>query len=159
MANRINNPPPRTPLWPWGGPRSVRERLVDPAEFERKKRVKKGDPKNPALASTELLDFIGPAHSADELRLPLPPMPEGHDADLDGFNDRPALESVVGRLETSGDTLQRSLASVSAAPERLERLKSLLSREEQMLGLAQRVNSDLREIHQKMQEEQKERGY
>src|SRR6185369_17960382 len=80
---KINQNPPRTPMWPWGGPRSVRERLVDPAQFDRKKQARKaGNPKSPALASAALLDFIGPAHSADELRLPLPPYPEGHDADL-----------------------------------------------------------------------------
>ena len=74
---KLNNMPPRAPLWPWGGPRSVREKLVDPAEFDRKKKVaKKGDPKNPALASAALLDWIGPGHNADELRLPLPPHPD-----------------------------------------------------------------------------------
>ena len=72
---KINQQPPKTPMWPWGGPRSVRERLVDPAQFDRKKKLKKaGDPKNPALASAALMDFIGPAHSSEELRLPLPPV-------------------------------------------------------------------------------------
>ena len=94
---KINNQPPKAPLWPWGGPRSVRERLVDPAQVNRKKAAKTGNPKNPALASAALLDFIGPAHSSEELRLPLPPHPGGHDADLEGFSDRPHLASVAGR--------------------------------------------------------------
>ena len=71
---KINNQPPKAPLWPWGGPRSVREKLVDPTQFDRKKKLKKtGNPKSPALASAALLDFIGPAHSSEELRLPTPP--------------------------------------------------------------------------------------
>src|SRR5579883_2089807 len=91
------NLPPRAPPWPWGGPRSVREKLVDPSQLDRKKKAKKGDPKNPALPSADLLDSIGPAHSADELRLPLPPHPEGHDADLSGFNDRPMFDAIADR--------------------------------------------------------------
>jgi hypothetical protein len=64
---KISQQPP-APLWPWGGPRSVRERLVDPKQLDRKSR--KGDPKNPALASAALLEFLAPAHSSEEVRLP-----------------------------------------------------------------------------------------
>ncbi len=92
---KINQQPPRAPLWPWGGPRTVREKLVDPSQLDRKKKTKAGNPKNPALASSALLDFIGPAHSSEELRLPLPPMPFGHEADLERFSDRPHLASVA----------------------------------------------------------------
>ena len=44
---------PKAPLWPWGGPRSVRDKLVDKTQVTSKAR-KKGDPKNPALASAAL---------------------------------------------------------------------------------------------------------
>ena len=69
---------PQAPQWPWGGPQALRSKVVNRGQIEKKGVKKKGDPKNPALASTALLDFIGPAHSAEELRLPLPPMPAGH---------------------------------------------------------------------------------
>ncbi|MBJ6763117.1 hypothetical protein JGU66_20305 [Myxococcaceae bacterium JPH2] len=158
--SRINNQPPKAPLWPWGGPRSVRERLVDPAQLERKKLRKAGNPKNPALASAALLDFIGPAHSSEELRLPLPPHPEGHDADLEGFSDRPQLASVAGRGD--GDQrrmLERGLAKVNAPPDRLDRLKALLSRESAMLNLVGQVNSETQEILRRMWAEQKDEGF
>ncbi|MCP3097626.1 hypothetical protein LZ198_01910 [Myxococcus sp. K15C18031901] len=157
---RINNQPPKAPLWPWGGPRSVRERLVDPSQVDRKKLRKTGNPKNPALASSALLDFIGPAHSSEELRLPLPPHPGGHDADLEGFSDRPHLASVAGR---GGDDerrmLERGLARVNAPPERLERLKALLQRESSMLTLVDQVNEETKEIIRRMWAEQKDEGY
>jgi hypothetical protein len=155
------NLPPRAPPWPWGGPRSVRERLVDPEQFDRKKKARKaGNPKSPALPSAALLDSIGPAHSADELRLPLPPHPEGHDADLSGFMDRPALDAVAERAqEDEQRPLSRALGLVQAPPERLERLKQLLGREEQMLSLVGQLRGDIIEIQRKMQDEQKESGY
>jgi len=56
---KVNQQPPRAPLWPWGGPRSVRDRLVEPRQLDTRKTKKKGDPKNPSLASAALLDFIG----------------------------------------------------------------------------------------------------
>ena len=89
MAKINQGPIQRSPMWPWGGPRAVREKLVDRNQFKALR--KKGDPKNPALASAELLDFIGPAHSAEELRLPMPPAPAGHDADVESYTDRPHL--------------------------------------------------------------------
>src|SRR5687768_12556220 len=96
---KINQPPPRTPQWPWGGPRIVREKLVDPKQFDRRRRLaKKGDPKNPALASVELLEFLGPAHSSDELRLPLPASPSGHNADIEGLMTAPHLHKVAERF-------------------------------------------------------------
>lgn len=157
---RINNPPPKTPLWPWGGPRSVRERLVDASQVDRKKLRKTGNPKNPALASAALLDFIGPAHSSEELRLPLPPHPGGHDADLEGFSDRPHLASVAGRGdEAQRRMLDRGLSKVSAAPERLDRLKALLQRESAMLTLVDQVNEETKEIIRQMWAAQKDEGY
>ena len=115
---KINQPPPQMPAWPWGSRRTVREKLVNPAQLDRKAR-KKGDPKNPALASAALLDSIGPAHSADELRLPLPPMPEGHDADLAAMTDRQSMQSVAERRdEGQRRALENGLSVVRAAPER-----------------------------------------
>jgi hypothetical protein len=156
---KINNQPPRAPLWPWGGPRAVREKLVEPSQFDRKKR-KAGNPKNPALASAALLDFIGPAHSSEELRLPMPPQPRGHDADLEGFSDRPFLGSVAGRADTEQrQLLERSLSLINTTPERLERLKGLLQREAQMLSLVSQVHADIQDIQRRMREEQQEEGY
>jgi hypothetical protein len=157
---RINNQPPKTPIWPWGGPRSVRERLVDASQVDRKKLRKTGNPKNPALASAALLDFIGPAHSSEELRLPLPPHPGGHDADLEGFSDRPHLASVAGRgNEDQRRMLERGLSKVNAAPDRLDRLKALLQRESAMLTLVDQVNEETKEIIRQMWAAQKDEGY
>jgi hypothetical protein len=156
---KINSQPPRTPLWPWGGPRTVREKLVDPSQFDRKKR-KAGNPKNPALASAALLDFIGPAHSSEELRLPTPPHPKGHDADLERLSDRPFLGSVAGRAdEEQRQLLERGLARVNAPPERLERLRGLLQREAQMLALVGQLHEEAQEIQRRMREEQQDVGY
>lgn len=156
---RINNQPPKTPVWPWGGPRSVRERLVDPSQVDRKKLRKTGNPKNPALASAALLDFIGPAHSSEELRLPLPPHPGGHDADLEGFSDRPHLSSVAGRGDAEQrQMLERGLSKVNAPPERLERLKALLQREASMLTLVDQLNEETKEIIRQMWAAQKDEG-
>lgn len=157
---KINNQPPKAPLWPWGGPRSVRERLVDPAQLNRKKLKKSGNPKNPALASAALLDFIGPAHSSEELRLPSPPNPRQNDAPLEGFSDRPHLESVAERAEADQrQMLERGLARINAPPERMDRLKALLQREAQMLSLMGHLHSEVEEIQRRMREEQKEEGY
>jgi hypothetical protein len=159
MAKLTNLPPTVSP-WPWGGPRSVRERLVDPSQFDRKKKARKaGNPKSPPLASTALLDSIGPAHGSDELRLPMPPHPQGHDADLNGFNERPLLQAVADRSQAEDPGLERALARVSAPPERLDRLKALLGREEQMLALVGRLNADIQEVQRRMQEEQKDSGF
>lgn len=158
---KINQQPPRAPLWPWGGPRSVRERLVDPSQLDRAtKKGRKSDPKNPALPSAALLDFIGPAHSSEELRLPLPPHPKGHDADLAAFSERPHLQSVAERAgEEQTRAIERQLAKLNAPPERVERLKALLAREHQMLALISQLHAEVDEIQRRMREEQKEMGY
>jgi hypothetical protein len=156
---KINNQPPRAPLWPWGGPRAVREKLVDPSQFDRKKR-KAGNPKSPALASAALLDFIGPAHSSEEIRLPEPPHPKGHEADLEGLSDRPYLGSVAGRADgEQRQLLERSMGRIQAPPERMERLKGLLQREAQMLALVGQVHSEIQDIQRRMREEQQDEGY
>jgi hypothetical protein len=156
---KINNQPPRAPLWPWGGPNSVREKLVNPSQLDRKKR-KIGNPKNPALASAALLDFIGPAHSSEEIRLPTPPHPKGHDADLEGLSDRPYLGSVAGRGDSEQrQLLERSLGRINAQPDRMDRLKGLLQREAQMLALVGQVHAEVQEIQRRMREEQQDEGY
>ncbi|MGV3623460.1 MAG: hypothetical protein ACO1OB_21760 [Archangium sp.] len=157
---KVGGQQPRAPSWPWGGPREVRGKLVDRTQLERKNVRKKGDPKNPALASAALIDFIGPAHSSEELRLPLPPGPMGHDADLESYTDRGPLTSVAERMSEDNEaSMQRGLATVRAAPDRLERLKSLLAREAQMLDLVNGVSNDMAEIERKRREETSSEGY
>lgn len=156
---KINNQPPKAPLWPWGGPRSVREKLVDPAQLNRKK-FKSGNAKNPALASAALLDFIGPAHSSEELRLPSPPNPRNNDAPLEGFSDRPHLETVAERAENEQrQMLERGLARINAPPDRMDRLKALLQRESQMLTLMGHVHSEVEEIQRRIREETQDEGF
>jgi hypothetical protein len=151
---KIGDLPPRAPLWPWGGPRSVREKLVDRSQIATKAR-KKGDPKNPSLASAALLDSIGPAHSAEELRLPMPPTPAGHDADVENFSDRPHLSTVAERmLEYRQAAIDRGLNDIRAPSERLDRLRSLLQREASMLELVQQVSADMAEVERRRREEQ-----
>jgi hypothetical protein len=146
--------PQSAPLWPWGGPRAVRERLVDRAQLDRKNVRKKGDPKNPALASAELLEFIGPGHTSEELRLPMPPPPAGHDADVESYMDRQVLASVAGRLgEDAQVKFAAGLSSIEATPERLDRLKSLLAREAEMLALVAGVSRDVEDIERKRRAE------
>ncbi|PZR07878.1 MAG: hypothetical protein DI536_26310 [Archangium gephyra] len=157
---KVGGQQPRAPSWPWGGPREVRGKLVDRTQLEKKNVRKKGDPKNPALASTALIDFIGPAHSSEELRLPMPPGPAGHDADLESYTDRGPLTSVAERLsEENQESIQRGLATLRAPPDRVERLKSLLTREAQMLALVNGVSTDMAEIERKRREETANEGY
>lgn len=157
---KIGGQQPRAPAWPWGGPADVRGKLVNKTQLEKKNVRKKGDPKNPALASTALLDFIGPAHSAEEIRLPLPPGPAGHDADVEGYLDRGPLSSVAERMEEANQqNLQRGLQTLRAAPDRVDRLKSLLQRESQMLELIQNVSSDMAEIERRRREETSTEGF
>jgi hypothetical protein len=151
---------PRAPMWPWGGPREVRGRMVDKAQLERKNVKKKGDPRNPSLASAALLDSIGPAHSAEELRLPMPPTPAGHDADLEGYADYPYLSTVAERMnELRMAELERGLETVRAAPDRVDRLKSLLQREEKMLTLVGQLKGEMGEIERRRRDEQAAEGY
>lgn len=151
--------PPRAPLWPWGGPRSVREKLVERSQLTTKAK-KKGDPKNPALASAALLDSIGPAHSAEDLRLPMPPTPMGHDADVEGFADRPHLSTVAERLnEHRQAEIDVGLSVIRAPPERVDRLRSLLQREASMLELVGHVSDDMAEVERRRREEQAEESF
>jgi hypothetical protein len=155
---KINQQGPGSPMWPWGGPRSVRERLVSKNEVQ-KKSGKTGNPKNPALASSALMDFIGPAHSSEELRLPLPPPPMGHDADIETFLDRPHLLTVAERAEQDMKRLiERGMTRINAPPDRLDRMKALLSREAQMLEMVDQVGAEMKEILRLMWDAQKDEG-
>jgi hypothetical protein len=150
MAKINDGKPTRAPQFPW----DLRS-IVRPKELERAGKVKKkGDPKNPALASAALLDFIGPAHNADELRLPLPPMPDGHDADLAAFTDRSYVNGFLSRGSENAQALtEELLSSLRASPERLERLNALLGRENQMMLLVRHYQAEKDEIERKRREE------
>ena len=157
---KINQNIPRGPAWPWGGPTTVREKLVNRAQLEKKNVRKKGDPKNPSLASAALIDSISPAHSAEELRLPMPPAPAGHDADVESYTDRPALSTVAERAgDEQRSMLDAGLQAIKAPPDRVDRLKSLLARESQMLQLVGTLSNDMEEIQRRMREEQREEGF
>lgn len=157
---KIGQPQTRGPAWPWGGPQGVREKLVNKTQLERKNVRKKGDPKNPALASTALLDSIGPARSAEEIRLPMPPGPAGHDSDIEGYLDRGPLNTVAERMnEANEQAMQRGLGALRAPADRVERLKSLLAREASMLQLVGTVSNDMAEIERRRREETQEEGF
>jgi hypothetical protein len=156
---KIGPQQPKAQAWPWGIQRDVRARLVDRTQFDRKAK-KKGDPKNPALASAALLEFLGPAHSAEEIRLPMPPGPTGHDADLEGYSDRAPLASVAERLaESSQHELRRGLQSVNAPADRVNRLQALLNREASMLELVKSVGDDMAQIERLRRQETQSEGY
>ena len=157
---KIGQPQTRAPAWPWGGPGAVRDKLVNRAQLEKKNVRKKGDPKNPALASAALLDSIGPASSAEEIRLPMPPSPAGHDSDVEGYLDRGPLNTVAERLaEANQEALQRGLGALRAPADRVERLKSLLARESSMLELVGTVSNDMAEIERRRREETIAEGF
>jgi len=158
---KINNGMPQVPQWPWGTPGQVRSRMVDRAQVvDKKRKGRKADPKNPALPSAALLDSIGPAHGADELRLPMPPMPEGHEADVSPLSVREHLGELaqLTHPEARG-MVERGIGKLSAAPDRVDRLRGLLQREAQMLELLGRFSDDVQEIQRRMREEQKEGRY
>jgi len=154
-------PPSRIPIWPWGGPRSVREKLVDPAQLDRKRR-KKGDPRSPPLASAELLDFIGPGHTADEVRLPPPPSPYGEgDAavDIQPFPDRTFTRQVSERREDHGRrSIESALARLGIPSDKMERMRAFIHREAQMIALVGRVQTETDAVIEKMKQEYKANG-
>jgi len=92
------------------------------------------------------------------MRLPLPPFPEGHDADVEGFLDRPYLHALTKRAQEGGDSqqLERALPQINASQERVDRLKALLKRESQMLDAVGRVASEMQNILHLMWEAQKD---
>ncbi|MFN0062535.1 MAG: hypothetical protein ACKVPX_08445 [Myxococcaceae bacterium] len=148
------------PVWPWGGPRNVQERLLRRADVDVRKTGKKGDPKNPPLASAALLEFMSPGETSEAMRLPAPDLPPGHEAELVGFADGPHLSSLAARGDAATrQMLERVLSHIQAPPDRRTRMQALLDREAQMLELLSDVNVLVREIRRKMREEQREEGY
>ncbi|HYX91012.1 MAG TPA: hypothetical protein VE782_05590 [Myxococcaceae bacterium] len=151
----------RGSVFRWGAPKGLRERLVNRSQLERARKARrKGDPKHPALASAALMDFIGAAHSGDELRLPSPPQPGGRYAELTPFSDRPNLQAAVERgVAEKTAALERALRGVSAVPKRMAELEILLGRERRMLERLARLHGEIEEIQRRVREEQKESGY
>lgn len=153
---------PRVPVWPWGGPRSIREKLVDPAQFERKKRKGKvGDPKNPSLASASLLDFMGPGHTSEEVRLPPPPtsMDATGEREITPFPDRTFTQQVVERgTDTSKKAIESALSRLQVAPDKLDRMRAVVHREAQMLALLGKVQGETDAIIEMMKREYKRNG-
>jgi hypothetical protein len=160
MAGRINNPNPNLGFWPWPG--NVREKLVERSQLAERKKAnkKKGDPNNPPLASAALLEFMGPGRSSEELRFPSPVSPRVGEART---SEDSGLEALGGLLDRAGESnnanLARDLGRLNVAPDRLERLKSLLQREAGMLQVMGRLQTDMAEIHRRIRDENKAKGY
>ncbi len=55
--------------------------------------------------------------------------------------------------------LEMGLQSVRASPERLDRIKSLLARESQMLALVGEISAQMEDVLRRMREEQREEGF
>jgi len=146
-------------MWPWGGAKNVHEKLVRSSQLDARRTNRKKDPRALPLASAALLEFIGPAHSSEELRLPAPLMPLGEEP-FDGFSEREALAQALerGSPESLGQ-LQKQLLTLNVPAERLERLKSMLAYEESMLQLVGEVSETLGEIERLRREAQQEEGY
>jgi len=146
-------------MWPWGGARNVQEKLVRSSQLETRRTNRKKDPKALPLASAALLEFIGPAHSSEELRLPAPLMPLGEESSH-ASSEREELAQALERGSPGAlGQLQKQLLTLNVPAERLERLKSMLSYEENMLRLVGEVSQALEEIERLRQEAQQEEGY
>ena len=159
MADNINNRPP-APYWPWGGRRTIREKLVSIEQLERKQRLRKGDAKNPPLASAALLEFIGPGHTSEELRLPEPEIPVELEAQLGGEVGLSVLKGIADRSQQGQQKgMERGLAQVKASPERMDRMRSLLQRESDMLGLMSNLHDQVSQIEAKRREESSDEGF
>ena len=158
---KIDQPPRREPSFPWGEPKSVRERLVNPAQVApQKNKRRRGDPKEPPLASIALIDFIGPAQSADDLRLPAPPRTSGTSADLVASSDRPQLKAAIARVNPeSTRALEGALRRLGVSSESAGQRMAELDSEGQMIELLRQLHGDVDDIHRRMRDEQKERGY
>jgi hypothetical protein len=152
---KINTPSPNS-MWPWGGAKNVQEKLVRASQLQSRRTNWKRD-KTPPLASAALLEFIGPAHSSEALRLPAPPIPLERDS---SFSESEGLTQALERSSPeSSRQLQKQLLALQVPAERLERLKSMLVYEEGMLALVGEVNGSIAEIERLRREEQQEEGY
>lgn len=158
---KINHPPARGPAFPWGEARAVRDRLVEPSQLDRGKRKRRnGAAGDPPLASSALLDFIGPAHCADELRLPPPPPPGRPGVEWAPFSDQSHLEAALERGEEGATPALRSAMEALTGPrERRERLETLLDLEREMLELLRRLHGDVKAIQRRIRDEQRGSGY
>jgi len=157
--SKVNTPSPKSSMWPWGGAKNVQEKLVRASQVRTQRANRKGDPKAIPLASAALLEFIGPAHSSEELRLPAPPMPWERDAS-NTLSEREGLAQALERCSPeSSKQLQKQLLGLQMPPERLERLKSMLAYEESMLELVGEVSWGMEEIERLRKLEQQEEGY
>jgi len=160
MPGPINGNPNPASFWPWAG--NVREQIIERNQLvDRKKRKgKTGDPKNPPLASSALLEFMGPGRTSEELRFPAPLEPRSGEARLSEQGGLEAMGQLLDRAgESANQGMARELARLSVPPDRLERLKGLIQREAAMLQVMGRLQGDLTDIHRRIQDESKTRGY
>jgi len=157
--SKVNTPSPNASMWPWGGAKNVKEKLVRASQLQTRRAGRKKDPKALPLASAALLAFIGPAQSSEELRLPSPPMPWEKDASR-SFSEREGLSQALERSSPeSSKQLHQQLLALQVPADRLERLKSMLSYEESMLELVSEVSESIEAIERLRKEEQQEEGY
>ena len=160
MAGRINNPNAGAAFWPWSA--NVREKIVERAQLVDRKKVKKkgGDPKNPPLASAALLEFMGPGHTSEELRFPAPVSPRAGEPRTSEESALPALENMLDRgSDQATQGVARELQRLNVPADRLERLRGLLQREAGMLQVMNRLSTDLADIHRRIRDENKGKGY
>lgn len=142
-------------IWPWGSRAQVRGRLVHRNQIDAKRDRRKGNMRNPALASAALWKWINPPATSDELRLALPPLPPGHDADETAMLDRPFLQSVAERGSADERrNLEHAFKQLTAPAERTERLKALLARESAMLELVGKFHQQVSDIDRMRRVEQ-----
>ena len=148
-------------MWSWGGARNVQEKLIRSSQLESRQTSRKRDAQSAPLASAALLEFIGPARSSEELRLPSPPMPwSGKEDASNAFSEREELAQALerGTSESLGK-LKKQLMVLNVPADRLERLKSMLAYEENMLRLVGEISENLDEVERLRQEEQRKEGY
>jgi len=160
MAGRINNPNAGAAYWPWSA--NVREKIVERNQLIDRKKAKKkgGDPKNPPLASAALLEFMGPGHTSEELRFPAPISPRQGDARTSEESALPALENVLERgSDSANQGIAKEIQRLGVPADRMERLRGLLQREAGMLQVMGRLSTDLAEIHRRIRDENKDKGY
>ena len=160
MAGRINNPNAGAAFWPWSA--NVREKIVERAQLIDRKKAKKkgGDPKNPPLASAALLEFMGPGHTSEELRFPAPVSPRAGEPRTAEESALPALENMLDRgSDSANQGIAKEIQRLGVPAERMERLRGLLQREAGMLQVMGRLSTDLAEIHRRIRDENKGKGY
>jgi hypothetical protein len=139
----------RPPLWPWGGPRSVRDRLVEPSDFAQRLQLPKPDPRSPRLPSPALLAFSAPPPTTDSLRLTDPPASSDP-----GSSDWMLLESLLARSERTGLDPSPWLPG-APTPEQAGVLDRRLEEEHGMLSVLRGLVHDVRWVRERVTEAQK----